>query len=71
MYYTRRRVVSNDFSLFFAAKIVTSQLTLHIPTLREREFLYGQTIIHNWFNFFEPRPSEMGRGEGGMLCVRN
>ncbi len=53
MYYTRRRFVSNNFSLFFAAKIVTSQLTLHIPTLRGREFLYDQTIIHNCINFFE------------------
>ncbi len=53
MYYTRRRVASNNFSLFFAAKIVTSQLTLHIPTLRERKFLCCQTIIHNRMNFFE------------------
>jgi hypothetical protein len=69
VYYTRRRVASNNFSLFFAAKIVTSQLTLHIPTLREREFLYGQTIIHNFIHFFESRPSRTGRGEGGYDYV--
>ena len=69
MYHTRRRVVSNNFSLFFAAKIVTSQLTLHIPPLLEREFLYVQTIIHNCFNLFESRPSRTGRGVGGYCYV--
>ena len=27
--------------------------------------------INNLYLFFEPRPSKMGRGEGGLLCAGN
>ena len=27
--------------------------------------------INNLYLFFEPRPSKTGRGEGGILCVKN
>jgi len=27
--------------------------------------------INNLYLFFEPRPSKMGRGEGGLLWLRN
>ena len=29
----------------------------------------GQSMVI--LTFFEPRPSKTGRGEGGLLCVRN
>ncbi len=59
MYYARLRVVSNNFTLCFITKI----------------FIIS---INNLYLFFEPRPSsagclaaKMGRGEGGLLCLRN